>query len=193
METVQYETTVVDVVERRGGDGFTSLIKLCGRVRHRSLVSSRSKGIIRDFGLQRRGKISFFVPKNLPEKYPPSLLFRTNAGKEDRSSFKEKGRGRSHAFPSSRVSRILCELATSLCSRVNNPVIEYDRGWRVAGEERSVCDTFLIACKLPPSHPLRKATPLNPFHSLPFPFLAEGRERERELRRCEGGDAGREI
>lgn len=125
------------------------------------------------------GRFRFSSRKIFRKNTPPSLLFRTNTGKEDRSSFKEKGRGRSHAFPSSRVSRILCELATSLCSRVNNPVIEYDRGWRVAGEERSVCDTFLIACKLPPSHPLRKATPLNPFHSLPFPFLAEGRERER--------------
>lgn len=34
------------------------------------------------------------------------------------------------------VSRILCELATSLSLRVNNPVIEYDRGWRVAGGGR---------------------------------------------------------
>ena len=36
-------------------------------------------------------------------------------------------------FSSCCVSRILCELATSLSLRVNNPVIEYDRGWRVGG------------------------------------------------------------
>lgn len=55
--------------------------------------------------------------------------------------------------------------------------------------ERSVCDTFLIACKLPPSlAPLKKGYTLEPVPSLP-----EKRERERDLRRCEGGYAGREI
>ena len=42
--------------------------------------------------------------------------------------------------------------------------------------ERSVCDTFLIACKLPPSlAPLKKGYTLEPVPSLP-----EKRERERE-------------
>lgn len=119
-----------------GGDGFTSLIKFCGRVRHfgghRSLVCRRF--LARDNPVVTLDNRESRFEKS--GKYP---LPRTDGRKIEVVS-RETRRFRSHAFsfPSSYfssccVSRILCELATSLSLRVNNPVIEYDRGWRVGG------------------------------------------------------------